>query len=207
MNSSIFRFVFIPLFIFIIYWLSSAVRNKLAKPKYKEDVQTPGLFDNFLLKLLTVLTVFSALLTVFGFFIQETEMTIVFLVMTVIFTVIVLFLKRQYDISYQENSEYFILKAQQKEYKVFYENIVDWQPSFNEIRILDKTKADNKYIRVNIAMLKPEILLRKIAEMTFAGKFYRLDNEYFEDPTREYQITNFLIKNNYGYLIEDYGEK
>lgn len=207
MNNSILRFVFIPLFIFIIYWLTSAIRNKLAKPQYKEEVQTPGLVDNFLLKLLTVIAVFSALLTVLGFFIQETEMAIAFLVLTVIFTVIVLFLKRQYDISYQENSKYFILKAQQKEYKVFYENIVDWQPSFNEIKILDKTKSDNKYIRVNIAMLKPEILLRKIAEMTFTGKFYSLDDEYLEDPTREYQITNFLIENNYGYLIEDYVEQ
>lgn len=202
-----FRFVFIPILILIIYWMTSAIRNRLAKPKYKEDVQTPGLFDNFLLKLLTFLAIFSALLTVLGFFIQETEMTIAFLVLTVIFTLIVMFLKRQYDISYQENPEYFILKAQQKEYKVFYENIVDWQPSFNEIRILDETNSDNKYIRVNIAMLKPEILLRNIAEMTFEGKFYSFEDEYFEDPTREYQITNFLIENNYGYLIEDYVEE
>ena len=202
-----FRFVFIPILILIIYWITSAIRNRLAKPKYKKEVQTPGLFDNFLLKLLTFLAIFSALLMILGFVIQETEMTIAFLVLTIIFTGIVMVLKRQYDISYQENSEYFILKAQQKEYKVFYENIVDWQPAFNEIRVLDETNLDNEYIRVNIAMLKPEILLRKIAEMTFEGKFYSFDDEYFEDPTREYQITNYLIQNNYGYLIEDYVEE
>lgn len=202
-----FRFVFIPILILIIYWLTSSIRNKLAKPKYKKNIQTPGLFDHFLLKLLTFLAIFSALLTVLGFFIQETEMTIAFLVLTVISTGIVMVLKRQYDISYQENSEYFILNAQQKEYKVFYENIVDWQPAFNEIRVLDETNSDNEYIRVNIAMLKPEILLRKISEMTFEGKFHSFDDEYFEDPTREYQITNYLIQNNYGYLIEDYVEE
>lgn len=43
--------------------------------------------------------------------------------------------------------------------------------------------------------------------MIFADKFYHLDDEYFEDSTREYQITHFLIENNYGYLIEDYIEK
>src|SRR5690625_4858579 len=149
MNNSMFRFVFILILILIIYWLTSSIRNTLAKPKYKKDIQTPGLFDHFLLILLTFLAIFSALLTVLGFFIQETEMTIAFLVLTVISTGIVMVLRRQYHISYQENSEYFILNAQQQEYKVFYENIVDWQPAFNQLRVLTQTNSDNEYIRVN----------------------------------------------------------
>ena len=53
-------------------------------------------------------------------------------------------------------------------------------------------------------MLSPKILLRKIVEMTFEGKFYRAEDDYSEDPTRQYEIVNFLTSNNYGDLVEDY---
>ncbi|WP_231634400.1 hypothetical protein [Salinicoccus sp. YB14-2] len=48
--------------------------------------------------------------------------------------------------SYQENDEYFILKAKNKKYYVLYEYIIDWQPSYNEIKVLDESRADGKYI-------------------------------------------------------------
>ena len=207
MDNPVFSFIIIPIFLLIIYSIVINVRSKLAKLHYKKEVQTPGGFDTLIANLLTLLTFFSAVLTFFGIIIQETEMMIVFLVLTVIFTLIVMTLKRAHDTSYQENTEYFILRVQKKEYQVFYKNIVNWQPHLNEIRILDETSLDNEYIRVNISIFTPEILLRKIAEMTFEEKFYSLDDTYFEDPTREYQIINFFTKNNYGYLIEDYIEE
>jgi hypothetical protein len=204
MNNPIFSFIILPLFLFITYWLALKIRGKLAKPKYEDEVQTPGGFDTFLLKVLTVLTVFSGIFTILGIAMQETEMAIVFLVLTVIFAGIVLLLRRQYDMSYQENNDYFILNAQKKEYQVYYDDIVDWQPHLNEVRVLDESREDEEYIRVNISIFKPEILLRKIAEMTFEGKFYTLDDFYFDDPTREYEVINYLTQNNYSYLIEDY---
>lgn len=207
MNNPIFSFMIIPILVLSIFWIAKYVRSKLAKPKYENEVQTPGGFDKFLLKFLTVLTIFSAIFTGLGLIIQETEMTIVFLVLTLIFTAIILFLRRQYDISYQENTEYFIVRAQKKEYQVSYDDIVDWQPAYNEIKVLDETHSDKNYIRVNIAMFKPEILLRKIVEMTFDGKFHTTDDLYFDDPTRENEIINYLIQNNYGYLVEDYAKE
>ncbi len=207
MNHPVFSFIILPLFLLTTYWLALKIREKLAKPKYEDKIQTPGGFDTFLLKILTFLTVFSGFFTLLGIAIRETEMAIAFLILTVIFTGIVLLLRRQYDMSYQENNDYFILNAQKKEYQVYYDDIVDWQPHLNEIRVLDESRGDEEYIRVNISIFKPEILLRKIAEMTFEGKFHTLDDYYFDDPTREYEVTNYLIKNNYGYLIEDYIEE
>lgn len=203
MNNSKFTFIFLPVLILIVYWVTTTIRHKLAKPKETKNVQTPGKFDNFLLKLLTVIAVFSAIFMIIGLAIRETEMAIAFLVLTLVFIGIVWFLKSKYNISYQEDSESFLLKTKKKEVQVFYKDIVDWQPGFNEIKILDETKSKNEYIRVNIAMLKPETLLRKIVEMTFEGKFYNADDDYFDDPTRQYEIVNFLTNNNYGYLVED----
>lgn len=207
MDNSKFTFIFLPVLILIIYWVTATIRHKLAKPKQTKNVQTPGKFDHFLLKLLTVITIFSAIFTIIGLAIRETEMTIAFLVLTLIFMGIVWLLKSKYNISYQEDSESFLLKTKKKEVQVFYKDIIDWQPGFNEIKILDETKSDNKYIRVNIAMLKPETLLRKIVEMTFEGKFYNPDEDYSMDPMRENEILNFLIMNHYDELIEDHLEK
>ena len=115
--------------------------------------------------------------------------------------------KREYDMSYQENDEYFILKAKNREYKVFYENIVDWQPGYNEIKVLDESRSDVEYVRVNFAIIKPEILLRTIVEMTFEGRFSRMDDTVLEDSNREREIVNYLVNNGYGYLAEDYIEE
>jgi|SRR5690625_125225 len=204
MENPTFTFIFLPLLILIIYWVTNTIRNKLAKPNHTKNVQTPGKFDHFLLKLLTFIAILSAIFMIIGLFIRETEMTIAFLVLTLVFLGIVWFLKSKYDISYQEDSESFLLKTKKKEVQVFYKDIIDWQPGFNEIKILDETKPNNEYIRVNIAMLSPKILLRKIVEMTFEGKFYRAEDDYSEDPTRQYEIVNFLTSNNYGDLVEDY---
>ena len=131
-------------------------------------------------------------------------MGIVFGIMAIIFAVASVIIKREYDMSYQENDEYFILKAKNNEYKVIYENIVDWQPSFNEIKVLDESRSDVEYVRVNIVILKPEILLRTIGEMTFESKFPRTNEMESGDPYREQEIMSYLIHNGYEYLTEDF---
>lgn len=207
MNNNFFSFIIIPIIVLTVMAIARFIRKKMAKPDYQEEVQTPGKFDNFILKFITGLTIFSGLLAILGAVIREIEMAIVFLVLTLIFLGIVLILRNAYDLSYQETDEYFILKVKNKEYKVFYENIIDWQPSLNEIKILDESRADGEYIRVNISMFKPEILLQKIVEMTFTGKFQRLDDNFVdEDPMRENEIVNYLIHSNYSYLIDDHLE-
>jgi len=203
MNGNLFRFVLVPLIIVTVSVLARLTRDKLAKPKYDSSVQRPGKFDGCILRIIQGLAIFTGIFALFGLIINEPVMTMVFFVLTIAFAGIIFLLKREYNLSYEENSEYFVLNHKNKEYKVFYEDIVDWRPSFNEISILDKTREDQKYIKVNIAMVKPEILLRKIAEMTFNGRFPRQNHLESTDPMREQEINNFLNGYNYGYLMDD----
>lgn len=205
MNSDFFRFVLIPLIIIIVASGARFVRYRLAKPKTESGVQKPGRFDSCLLRIIQAIAIFSGIFAAMGLIAGEMEMGIVFSVLTLIFIGVILLLKREYNLSYQENEDYFILEHKGKTDKVYYKNIVDWLPSYNEIEIWDETQADRKYIKVNIAMIKPEILLRKIAEMTFAGRFAVLTDP--NDPKREQELINFYQNNNYAYLIEDYLEE
>lgn len=198
MNNEIIRFLLIPIIIFIVVIVVNYIRNKIYKPKYKDNVQKPGKFGTFIVRFLIFLECFIILFTVIGILSKEKEMALVFGVMALIFLVAIIIVKRAYDTSYEENTEYFILKLRDKEYQVYYENIVDWQPSYNEIAILDETRSDKKYVKVNIRIFKPEILLRNIADMGFAGKFNELDHN------REFETVYYLVDNYYGYLVEDY---
>lgn len=197
--------IFIP--IIILFILAPFVRSRLVKPKVTDGIQKPGRFDRFLVHFLTGLTVFIGLITLVGAISGESEMTLVFAIMTVIFLAITLLLKREYNMTYEENEDYFIYNHKNKVYKVYYENIEDWEPGYNEIKIADKTKPEESFVKVNIAVIKPTILLRKIADMTFAGKFEAIGDMNHPDPKREYEIVDFLIQNNYGHLIEDYAEQ
>lgn len=207
MSSHIFTYLIIPVLVIIISLIIRFIRNKIYKPKYENNVQKPGKLQGFIVNFFVVLNSFLIFFAIVGIFMKETEMALAFAGLALFFLVVILFLKRAYNISYQENAEYFILKSRNKEYQVYYENIIDWQPSFNEIAILDKTTSEKKYIRVNIRLFKPEILLRRIVEMAFDGKFSNLDQAYTEDPNREVETVNYLINNQYGYLVEDYVKK
>lgn len=208
MNNNLFTFIFIPIIIIALMTLSKYIRKKFAKPNDEKGVQKPGKFDTLLLTFITVLTVFSGLFTLLGAVLREVEMTIVFLVVTLVFTGIVWLLRREYDMTYQETTDYFILNVKKKEYKVFYENITDWKPDYKEISVLDGSRPGADYINVNVAMLKPEILLGKIAEMTFDGKFQRVHSNLLgEDPMRKQEIVTFLKNYGYDYLVEDSIEK
>jgi Ca2+/Na+ antiporter len=203
-DQNIVRLIFISVVVFIVSIIARAVRDKFSKPKYEDEVQKPGRLQSFILKLFIFLEVFAVFFAVLGALMGEVEMALVFGVLALIFFAVILVLKREFDTSYQENDEYFILKAKNKKYKVFYEDIIDWQPSYNEIAILDQTKSDRKYIRVNIVIFKPEILLRKIADMAMEGKFNTLDETSFEERGRELETIHYLEDYHYGYLVEDY---
>lgn len=135
---------------------------------------------------------------------QEMEMVLVMGAITLIYFALVFVLKRAHDTSYQENEEYFILTVQKKEYKVFYEDITDWQPFYNEIGVFDKTQPEKDYIRVNIKIFKPEILLRKIADMAVEGKFDGTSEIFLENQDRTEETINYIVNNRYGYLVDDY---
>lgn len=201
-------YIFIPIIILVLSFLSRAARNRFVKPKVASDgVQTPGGFDRFLLNLITGLTVFAGLMAILGAIMRETEMSIVFAVLTVIFLAILMWLRYEYNMTYQEHDDFFIYTHKNKEYKVYYDNIDNWAQGHNEIKISDETQSDEELIRVNIAMIKPNILLRKIADMTFEGKYEYPGPIDSPDPKRQYEIVNFLIHNNYGHLVEDYAEQ
>lgn len=204
MNENMFRFIMIPLIIILISGISRFMRKKLVKPESVDGIQSPGNFDKLIMKLMVALTIFAFVFTILGVMMREMEMAIVFLVLSLILVGIVLILRNEHNMTYEENDDFFILKAKNKHYQVYYKNIVDWHPSVNEIKILDKTRPGQKFIRVNIAMIKPEKLLRKMVEMTFNGKFSHPDFIDPADPNRENEIVNFLIQNNYEYIVEDY---
>ena len=174
------------------------------RPKYEGNVQKPGTLEGFITKLFVFLTVFAVFFTFVGVFAKESEMALVFCCIAIFFFLITLLLKYGQDMSYVETEQYFIIRIRKKEYKVYYHDIIDWAPAFNEIAVFDETKANEGYIKVNIKLFKPEILLRKIADMAMEGKFNHLDSTHLVDQAREIETLNYLIDNNYGYLIEDY---
>lgn len=180
------------------------MNNIILNHKYDNEIQRPGKFQSFIMYLLMLIGILSLFGSVLGFLTKEIPMALSFGVIALLFLAIVPILKREYNTSYQENVEYFILTFRNEEHQVFYENIIDWQPSFNEIKILDKTKADNKYIRVNLKFFKPEILLRKIVDMALDNKFSTVNPG---DPNRKIETVYYLVDYRYGYLVEDYVDK
>src|SRR5699024_7975748 len=110
---------------------------------------------------------------------------------------------------YEETADHFLLAGHRRKnhhfvYCVYYENIIDWVPLSKRIGVLDKTRIDNKYIYINFAFSKPEILLKELTEMTFSGKFNQADSSQSDDSNREQEFINHLRKNHYGHLIDEF---
>ena len=144
---------------------------------------------------------------ILGIMAKETDMILVSGGLAIFTLAIIFFLKRAYDITYQENDEYFIVTSGKRKHHVRYDEIVNWKSTYNEMSVLDINQADEKFVRVNMKLFNPEILLREIADMTFSGKFKREKQSFVDDPYRELEIVNYLINMKYGYLIEDYIKK
>ena len=123
-------------------------------------------------------------------------MGLVFLGLTFLMGTSAWLVKREYNMTYQENEEYFILKSKGKVKKVYYNEIIDWVPGYNEILLYNKN--DKKPIRVNVSIVQPEILLGYIAKKTVAGYFQILNEINPEDPNRIKELTYFL--KSYGYI-------
>lgn len=185
----------------LTYW-----RKNFKQPRYSTKKQTPAKFNPFITKVPAVLLIVVIFGTLMGIGMDDTEMTIAFGVLLIIFLIMFYFIQRKYDIAYQEKEEYFLLRLWKREYKVYYDDIIDWQPSIYGITVLDGSQLEKGYIDVKMAVLKPEILLRKVAEMTFEGKFPRRENQKPEDPLKKTDMVNFLTIAGYDYLIRDYLE-
>ena len=185
--------------IFILTFVVRWFRGRHVKPTVTDGIQKPGGFDRLIIYLITGITILIGLLAILGVATQNTEMAVVCSVITLIFVGVNFWIRHEYNLTYEENDEYFIATIKGKKYKVYYHHIVDWQPGYNEILIFDQTN-ENEYIKVNISIFKPIILLKKIADMTFEGKFIEDDTK---DATREYELIQFYKSYNYSFLIED----
>ena len=205
MDSNIITFIVIPIAIISLFYITRKTRNKLAKPEYTDNnVQTPGKFEKVILWVIRIVAIFSALFALLGLIAGETEMGLVFLGLTLIMGGSVWLVKREYNMSYQENDEFFILNKKGKEYKVYYDDIVDWLPGHNEIEVYDKTKTDSKFIRVNVSIFQPVILLENIAKMTSAGRFPMESAMAPGDPNRVKELAHFLQSYGYVSVVESY---
>ncbi len=179
----------------------------LNHPKREGNRQRPGTFPKFLLRFLIILDGFMFLLAAAGVWMREKEMAIVCGIIAWIFFVAIVFVKKAYNTSYLETEHYIELKNGKKIQQVFYEDIVNWYPSYNEIIIIDKTKPERERIRVNLKIFKPEILLRKIADMAFEEKFTDPIQTDPSDPHRKIETIRYIVSYHYGYLVEDYIEQ
>src|SRR5690625_2626378 len=161
------------------------------------------------LGLIDFLSYLMGFMTVFGLLLRNAEMAIVCFVITACLAALVFFTRRKFKAYYEETADSFQLKGHLRgghhfAYRVYYENITDWVPLSKKIGVLDKTRTDNMYIYINFSFSDTEILLRKLTEMTFSGKFNQAAPSQSDNPNREQEFMDHLRKNGYGYLIEEF---
>jgi uncharacterized membrane protein YphA (DoxX/SURF4 family) len=192
------------LIIFIIAFVTTMLRFVFQGISVKNKIEIPSKFQRFFLGVQVVLTVLMGLFTLVGLLMKNTEMTIMFFVMTVIFSVILFGIRRKFRRYYEENEESFYLNEQYMVNRIYYENITDWIPLKKRIGVVDPTQREDFYVVVNFVFHNPEILLRRLTEMTLAKKFKRKDGSQSDDPYREQEFIDHLEKNGYGYIIEEF---
>src|SRR5699024_10383420 len=175
----------------------------------RNNIEMPNKIQRIGSGLLVFLTYLIGFMTILGLMVRDDEMAIVCFVITAIFAMLVFFTRRKFKAYYEETADYFLLEEQLRgnqhlAYRVYYKNITNWVPLSKKIGVLDKTRTDNKYIYINFAFAKPEILLRELTEMTFSGKFNQADSSQSDDPNREQEFMDHLQTNHYGHLIEEF---
>lgn len=178
----------------------------------RKNIEMPDKIQRIGLGLMVFVTCLMGFMTIFGLMVRDAEMAIVSFVITAIFATLVFFIRRKFKAYYEETADYFLLQGHLRKnrylaYRVYYENITDWVPLSNKIGVLDQTRTDSKYIYINFAFAKPEILLRELTEMTFSGKFNQADSSQSDDPNREQEFVDHLRKNRYGHLIEEFSKE
>lgn len=192
------------LVIFIIMFVTTTLRFVFQGISVKNKIEIPSKFQRFFLGVQVVLTGLMAFFTLIGLLMKDTEMTIMFFVMTVIFSAILYGIRRKFKRYYEENEDFFYLNGQYMVDRVYYENITDWIPLKKQIAVVDPTQREDFYVVVNFVFHDPEILLRKLTEMTFAKKFKWEEGSPSDDPYREQEFIDHLEKNGYGYIIEEF---
>lgn len=157
--------------IFVIIFILNIVRHVLVQKSLKNRIEMPNKIQRIGLSLLVAITALFTFMAVLGLLMRHAEMATVTSVLTVVMGLLTYFTCRKFKRFYSETDEYFEMKDEFQTYHVRYEEITDWKPLSKQIGILDPTELEDKYICVNRVFSDPEILLRKIAEMTFADKF------------------------------------
>jgi len=198
MSSFVVRFIFI----FVIIFILNTIRLFFARRSIKKRVEMPSKTQRVSLGVLVFLTSLIGFMALLGLIMNNAEMGIVNSVITLIFAALVFFVRRKYKGFYEETTDSFVLKDEYRTFQVDYENIVDWVLLPKQIGVLDKTQPENKYICVNLVFSDPEVLLKKLSEMTFSGKFDQTDKSQTDDSNREQEFIKHLQKNGYGYLVE-----
>lgn len=194
----------IILALIIIVSVAIWVQRKASQGKFKQNVQKPRQLKSFFTRVMMLLTILMGIFAALGAVMGELEMAIVFSVIFIMFTLFSYFMRRKFDMTYQETDDYFIFINKEDEYKVFYEDIVYWQWGINDLSVLDGTRADERNVHIRLDYFHPEILLRTLAEMTFDDKFPRRDEDvYTEDPMKKKEMIQFLHWTDYKYLIKD----
>lgn len=193
----------------VLYFIAS-VYNRMTRKSYTHKVQKPGQLMTFFSRVMLILSILCAGFTLLGAMMKNTEMAVVFAVITIISTLLTWGIKRKYDFTYQETDEYFIVTRRKKTYKVYYKDISHWQWGIYDIYIQDRYRPEGDFIGVSVSLFKPEILLTKITEKVFAGEFPRIDGLYPDDtvypgdPLRKKEIVRCLTQAGYSYLIPEY---
>lgn len=170
----------------------------------RNDIGLPSIIQRAGLGVHVFITWFAGLASILGsIYYRDAEMATVFMVLMLICATLVFFTRRKFKKYYAESDDYFLVKTYPRATRVYYDDISDWEPLSKKIRVLDKTRKDNRYVCVFFKFSEPERLLRKLTEMTFAGKFNQSGSSHSEDPNREQELINHLRKNGYEYIIEE----
>lgn len=194
---------YIYAFIFILTFIINTIgRVHAFKSAYKK-IEMPSIIQRVGYNMMFIPTIVIILLTIFSLFSDDLEFLIVCSIMTVVFLIITYFTRRKFRRLYRETEEHFIMNGQYLAFQVEYDDIVDWIPLPKQIGVLDGTREDGPYLCLHYKFADLEILLRKLAEMTFAGKFPQTDENKMDDPYREQELIDHLQKHGYGHIIEE----
>lgn len=153
--------------------------------------------------------ILCAFFSVSGIIINDLEVAIVFAVVMFICSLLTTSIQRKYDMTYQETDEYLIMTIKGDKYKVYYDNISDWQWNLSVIFIQDESWSENDFLNIHCRLLRPEILITKLIEMAFSGKFPRRDGIYPDhsvdsnDPTRGKELVRMIKYDAYYYLLDE----
>lgn len=193
-------------FVFILVFIMNLMRRIARNKSPKKTLRMPTTVQKIGLYVLIVLTFLMVLLVIVGLLTGTNEMWIVSAIIAVIFGTLIYFSRRKFNSFYEENDEYFILKDEYWAFKMYYDDISDWSTTSKEIGVYGPTENEKLYIYINYSYAEPEILLRKLTEMTLDGKFYKENPANRNDPNRIEELKAHLQKNNYDYILDQFSE-